>query len=119
MRITKRAIATLSVAAAFAGAAGIGSVAEAAVPASAPAATPAYAHPYWPVDCSAVNVRKSYSTSSTIVGVAYRGDIDHISKGLYEKAKGGYTWWDGTITRKSDGRKVTGWVIASCINDRV
>lgn len=65
------------------------------------------------VGCSAVNVRTGPSTSYTAVGVGYYGDKDLISKATAHN--GTYTWWYGTLTRHSDGRKVTGWVTASCM----
>ncbi|MFF7115424.1 hypothetical protein ACFY91_24375 [Streptomyces albogriseolus] len=67
------------------------------------------------ISCSAVKVRKSYSTSSTAVGVAYKGDTITYSRWVYQKAK--KTWWvDGTVTRKSDRKKIRGYVVYQCAN---
>jgi hypothetical protein len=73
-----------------------------------------------PVSCSAVRVHKTYSTSSTVVGIGYRGDHDRISLVKYNSSPPNMenSWLYGTITRRSDGARVTGWVVSSCINLR-
>jgi hypothetical protein len=89
--------------------------------AAAPTAS-AYSVITAPVSCSAVNVRSNHSASSTALGVGYRNDSDRISKVYYNHPKTPNletdAWVYGTVTRHSDGRKVTGWVVSYCINFR-
>lgn len=89
-----------------------------AVPLGLAAAAPAsaYSTAHLNVVCSAVNIRVNHSTSSTILGVGYRGDPDAVTKGLLPPGATAFTWLYGTVTRKSDGKRVTGWAIASCIH---
>jgi hypothetical protein len=81
----------------------------------------AYATSYFPITCSGVNVRANHTTSSAIVGMGFRGDKDLVSKVYYltKPYNMERSWLYGTVTRKSDGRKVTGWVTSSCLNLRV
>jgi len=67
------------------------------------------------ISCSAVKVRKSPSTTATTVGVAYRNDRIAYDQWVYRSAT--KTWWTrGTVTRKSDGKKLRGYVIYQCAN---
>uniref|UniRef100_A0AAU2ABX6 SH3 domain-containing protein n=1 Tax=Streptomyces sp. NBC_00093 TaxID=2975649 RepID=A0AAU2ABX6_9ACTN len=67
------------------------------------------------ISCSAVKVRKSPSTTAGAVGVAYRNDRISYDQWVYRSAT--KTWWTrGTVTRKSDGRKLRGYVIYQCAN---
>ena len=65
------------------------------------------------IGCHAANIRTGPATSYTAVGVGYHGDRDLISKATMHGGK--YTWFYGTVTRRSDDRRVTGWVTAQCI----
>jgi hypothetical protein len=88
--------------------------------AGAPSAS-AYSTVNWPISCSAVKIRANHSTSSTALGVGYRGDRDVISKVYYNTPANPQvenSWLYGTVTRKSDGRRVTGWVVSTCIDSR-
>ncbi|MET8816402.1 hypothetical protein ABZW47_30930 [Streptomyces sp. NPDC004549] len=67
------------------------------------------------ISCSAVKVHKSYSTGSTTVGIAYKGDKITYSQWVYQKSK--KKWWvHGTVTRKSDHKKIRGYVVYQCAN---
>lgn len=71
-----------------------------------------------PVSCSAVHVHTTYSTSSTVVGIGYRGDRDRIPlvRCSTKPPNLENSWLYGTIARCSDGARVTAWVVSSCIN---
>jgi hypothetical protein len=84
------------------------------IAAAAPASATTVAH--FSVICSAVNIRTSLTTSSTAVGVGYRGDADAVTKGLLPKGTDQFTWLYGTVTRSSDHKKITGWAIAGCVH---
>lgn len=67
------------------------------------------------VSCSAVNIRLGPSQHSTILGVAYRGDTMRVNQFAYKASEG--RWYSrGTVTRKSDGVKKTGYGTYDCIN---
>ncbi|MEU6148045.1 hypothetical protein ABZ848_47890 [Streptomyces sp. NPDC047081] len=67
------------------------------------------------ISCSAVKVRKSPSTAATAVGVAYRNDKIAYDQWVYRSAT--KTWWTrGTVTRKSDGKRLRGYVVYKCAN---
>ncbi|MYS33433.1 hypothetical protein K388_06674 [Streptomyces sp. KhCrAH-43] len=67
------------------------------------------------ISCKAVKVHKSYSTGSTTVGIAYKGDKITYSQWVYQKSK--KKWWvHGTVTRKSDHKKIRGYVVYQCAN---
>jgi len=84
------------------------------IAAAAPASATSVAH--LSVVCSAVNIRSHPTTSSTALGVGYRGDPDAVTEGLLPKGATAYTWLYGTLTRTSDHKRITGWAIASCIH---
>ena len=65
------------------------------------------------VGCSAVNIRSGPSTSYVALGVGYYGDLDRINAATM--SNGHYTWYRGTVTRHSDGKRITGWVTATCM----
>lgn len=113
MRHTRRRLYTTSLATALAAAGFLGTMTMTAPSASATTWTE-------PVSCSGVNVRKSYSTTSTIVGVAFRGDLDRITKVKYNTNPPNLenSWLYGTITRKSDGIELVGWVTSACVSLR-
>lgn len=65
--------------------------------------------------CSAVKVRKEPETSTTAVGVAYRGDSVEYDQWAYNKKE--KRWYTrGTITRRSDGVRIRGYVPYDCAN---
>lgn len=67
------------------------------------------------VSCSAVNIRSGPSQHSTIVGVGYRGDRVRVNQFAYKVSE--HRWYSrGTVTRRSDGKRVTGYGIYYCIN---
>ncbi|MEW2350354.1 hypothetical protein AB0904_22100 [Streptomyces sp. NPDC006684] len=67
------------------------------------------------ISCSAVKVHKSASKSSTAVGVAYKGDKMVYNQWAYKKSE--KTWYTrGKITRRSDGAKISGYVLYQCAN---
>ncbi|MFD8811344.1 hypothetical protein ACFV23_07615 [Streptomyces sp. NPDC059627] len=67
------------------------------------------------ISCSAVKVRKAPSKTSTVVGIGYRHDKVVYDQFAYKKAE--KTWYTrGTVTRKSDGKKVRGYMIYDCAN---
>lgn len=93
-----------------------GATAVAATPTAALAAAPAYNTLYAHVICNAVNIRTHPNTSSTILGVGYFGDPDTVTVGYIAKGSTTITWLYGTLTRRSDHKKVTGWAIATCVH---
>ncbi|MDX2549512.1 hypothetical protein [Streptomyces stelliscabiei] len=67
------------------------------------------------ISCSAVKVRKSPSKTATALGVACRHDKIAYDQWVYKASQ--KTWFTrGTVTRKSDGRKIRGYVIYQCAN---
>ena len=105
MLISKRAVAGGLLIAASAGAVAFG---------TAPAAQ-AYDTATMKVSCSAVNIRSGPSQHNTIVGVGYRGDSVRANQFAYKVTE--HRWYTrGTVTRRSDGKKVTGYGIYDCIN---
>ena len=67
------------------------------------------------ISCSAVKVRKAPSKTSTVVGIGYRHDKVVYDQWAYKKAE--KTWYTrGTVTRKSDGKKIRGYMIYNCAN---
>ncbi|WP_247692316.1 hypothetical protein [Streptomyces sp. RK31] len=67
------------------------------------------------ISCSAVKVGESPAKSAAAVAVAYKGGktaYDHFVCKRAEKTR--YT--RGTVTRKSDGKKVQGYVFYKCAN---
>jgi hypothetical protein len=103
---------------ALVGAAAIAAAAGTAV-AVAPNAS-AYSTARVPITCSGVNIRANHSTSSPILGMGFRGDTDLISKVYYLSNPPNLenSWLYGTVTRHSDGKRVTGWVTSTCLNLR-
>lgn len=84
---------------------------------AAPAAQ-AYSTETLPIDCSGVWIHSTHSATSTRVGEGFRGDKDLISKVYYLSSPPNMkdSWLYGTVTRKSDGRRITGWVTSQCID---
>lgn len=67
------------------------------------------------ISCSAVKVRKSPAKNATALGVAYRHDKIAYNQFAYKRSE--KTWYTrGTVTRKSDGKKIRGYVIYQCAN---
>ena len=67
------------------------------------------------ISCSAVKVRKSASKSATVNGIAYKGDKMTYNLWVYRKAE--KTWYTkGTVKRRSDGAKISGYVVYKCAN---
>lgn len=67
------------------------------------------------VSCSAVNIRSGPSQQNTIVGVGYHGDPVAVTQFAYKVSES--RWYSrGTVTRRSDGKKVAGYGIYDCIN---
>ncbi|MFM9462690.1 hypothetical protein ACKI1K_07530 [Streptomyces scabiei] len=67
------------------------------------------------VSCSAVKIRKSASKTATVVGIGYRNDKVAYDQWAYKKAE--KQWYTrGTVTRKSDGKKVRGYMVYQCAN---
>ncbi|MEU6379635.1 hypothetical protein [Streptomyces sp. NPDC046909] len=82
--------------------------------AAAPAAQ-AYDTATMKVSCSAVKFHKSPSQSSAVVGIGYKGDKVRVNQFAYKvKEKRWYS--RGTVTRRSDGKRVTGYAIYYCVN---
>jgi nickel-dependent lactate racemase len=66
------------------------------------------------VSCSAVKIRKAPSKHAT-VGIGYRGDKVAYNQWAYKRAE--RQWYTrGTVTRKSDGKKVYGYMVYQCAN---
>ncbi|WP_217570566.1 hypothetical protein [Streptomyces sp. GbtcB7] len=67
------------------------------------------------ISCSAVKVRKAPSKTAAVLGVAYRHDKIAYDQFAYKRSQ--KTWFTrGTVTRKSDGKKIRGYVIYQCAN---
>ncbi|MFF3372076.1 hypothetical protein ACFYXF_03860 [Streptomyces sp. NPDC002680] len=67
------------------------------------------------ISCSAVKVRKAPARTATVVGVAYRRDTVVYDQWAYKRSE--RTWYTrGTVTRRSDGKKVRGYMIYQCAN---
>jgi hypothetical protein len=67
------------------------------------------------ISCSAVKIRKAPSKSSAVVGIGYRGDKVAYDQWAYRKVE--KQWYTrGTVTRKSDGKKVRGYMVYQCAN---
>ncbi|MER7932956.1 MULTISPECIES: hypothetical protein [unclassified Streptomyces] len=67
------------------------------------------------ISCSAVKIRKTPAKTSTVVGIGYRHDTVVYDQWAYKKAE--KTWYTrGTVTRKSDGKKIRGYMIYNCAN---
>jgi hypothetical protein len=67
------------------------------------------------VSCSAVKVRKSPAKNATAVGVTYKGDKVAYDQFAYKKSE--KTWYThGTFVRKSDGKRLKGYVFYKCAN---
>lgn len=67
------------------------------------------------ISCSAVKIRKAPSKTATVVGVGYRKDKVAYDQWAYKKAE--KRWYTrGTVTRKSDGRKIRGYMVYECAN---
>lgn len=99
-----RPLAAVAVSAAMAGTALV----------AAPAAQ-AYDTGHTKISCSAVKVRAKSTTSSAVKGIAYKGDSMAYNLWVYQKAK--KLWWTkGVVTRRSDGAKISGYVVYDCAN---
>lgn len=82
--------------------------------AAAPAAQ-AYDTATMKVSCSAVKFHKSPSKGSTVVGIGYKGDKVRVNQFAYKVAE--KRWYSrGTVTRRSDGKRVSGYAIYDCVN---
>ncbi|MEU5476874.1 hypothetical protein [Streptomyces mirabilis] len=67
------------------------------------------------VSCSAVKIRKAPSKHAMILGIGYRGDKVAYNQWAYKRAE--KQWYTrGTVTRKSDGKKVYGYMVYQCAN---
>ncbi|MCZ9354070.1 hypothetical protein ACFW4M_07760 [Streptomyces sp. NPDC058794] len=67
------------------------------------------------ISCKAVKVHKDPSKKSAVVGIAYRHDKIAYNQFAYKRAE--KTWYTrGTVTRKSDGKKIRGYMIYDCAN---
>ncbi|MCX4682119.1 hypothetical protein OG413_43850 [Streptomyces sp. NBC_01433] len=67
------------------------------------------------ISCSAAKVRKNPTKNSTANGIAYRGDKIVYDQFAYRKSE--KAWYTrGTVTRKSDGAKIRGFVPYGCAN---
>lgn len=67
------------------------------------------------ISCSAVKVHKSYSTTSTVRGIAYKGDKMTYNQWVYKKSE--KRWYTrGVVKRRSDGARIKGYVIYRCAN---
>ncbi|MEV8601126.1 hypothetical protein AB0465_14745 [Streptomyces griseoviridis] len=78
-------------------------------------AAQAYDTGHTKISCSAVKIRKAPSRTSTVVGIGYRGDKVAYDQWAYKKAE--KKWYTrGTVTRKSDGKKVRGYMVYQCAN---
>ncbi|MGW7542218.1 hypothetical protein ACWGKQ_14010 [Streptomyces sp. NPDC054770] len=67
------------------------------------------------ISCKAVKVHKQPKKTSTVVGIAYKGDKMLYDQWAYKKSE--KQWYTrGKITRKSDGAKIYGYVIWNCAN---
>lgn len=84
--------------------------AVAAAPASAATVSSYTLH----ISCSAANIRSGPGTGYVALGVGYRGDKDVVNAETLG-SNGLPTWYRGTVTRAPDGRKVSGFVTASCL----
>ncbi|ATM24562.1 hypothetical protein SMD44_p10063 (plasmid) [Streptomyces alboflavus] len=67
------------------------------------------------ISCKAAKVRKNPAKNSTAKGIAYRGDKIVYDQFAYKKSE--RAWYTrGTVTRKSDGAKIRGYVPYGCAN---
>jgi hypothetical protein len=67
------------------------------------------------ISCSAVKVRTAPSKTSTVVGIGYRRDKVVYDQWAYRKVE--KTWYThGTVTRRSDGKRIRGYMIYNCAN---
>lgn len=67
------------------------------------------------ISCSAVKICKAPSKTATVVGIGYRGDKVAYDEWAYKRAE--KQWYTrGTVTRKSDGKKVRGYMVYQCAN---
>ncbi|WP_331731909.1 hypothetical protein OG613_49230 (plasmid) [Streptomyces sp. NBC_00015] len=67
------------------------------------------------ISCSAVKIRKAPSKTSTVVGIGYRKDPVAYDQWAYKKAE--KQWYTrGTVTRKSDGKRIRGYMVYQCAN---
>lgn len=67
------------------------------------------------ISCKAVKVRKDASKKAAVVGIAYRHDKVAYNQFAYKRAE--KTWYTrGTVARKSDGKKIRGYMIYDCAN---
>lgn len=67
------------------------------------------------ISCSAVKIRKAPSKTATVVGIGYRKDKVAYDQWAYKKAE--KRWYTrGTVTRKSDGKKIRGYMVYECAN---
>ncbi|MFD4574731.1 hypothetical protein ACFWNK_21915 [Streptomyces sp. NPDC058417] len=82
-------------------------------------ATASAAHAYdtghTKISCSAVKIRKDPSKTATVVGIGYRSDKVAYDQWAYKKDE--KQWYTrGTVTRRSDGKKVRGYMVYQCAN---
>ncbi|POX58088.1 hypothetical protein C3492_39640 [Streptomyces sp. Ru62] len=84
-----------------------------AVSGLATAATAQAATGHTKISCTAAKIRTAPSTTATVLGIGYRGDkVAYDRMVSHEK-----NWWThGTVTRRSDGKKVRGYVVYQCAN---
>ena len=67
------------------------------------------------ISCSAVKIRKAPSKNSAAVGVGYRNDKVAYDQWAYRRAE--KRWYTrGTVTRRSDGKKIRGYMVYECAN---
>lgn len=67
------------------------------------------------ISCSAVKIRKNPAKTATVLGVGYRNDKVAYDQWAYKRSE--KTWYTrGTVTRRSDGKKVRGYMVYQCVN---
>lgn len=67
------------------------------------------------ISCSAVKIRKAPAKTATVAGIGYRKDKVAYDQWVYKKAE--KRWYTrGTVTRKSDGKKIRGYMAYECAN---
>ncbi|MEW2402012.1 hypothetical protein [Streptomyces sp. NPDC046862] len=67
------------------------------------------------VSRNAVKFHKNPSKGSTVVGIGYKGDKVRVDLFAY-KVKEKTRYSRGTVTRRSDGKRVRGYAIYYCVN---
>ncbi|MFF7858605.1 hypothetical protein [Streptomyces sp. NPDC007904] len=67
------------------------------------------------VSCSTLKIRKAPVKTAPVVGVGYRKDKVAYDQWAYKRSE--KTWYTrGMLTRRSDGKKIRGYMVYQCAN---